>query len=153
MNRNGTLGATQFIWIANSFVLASFVLQPLMGQLANPFGRRIPLIWSTALFILGSGIAGGAHNPAMLFSSRTVQGIGAGGIHVLLDVVCYDLVPLREGVALAVILLCMRVHTGSYTAASKLNQIVVRCEVWLSTPSCSRLKAAPGTPADPIVAT
>ena len=89
-------GATQFIWIANSFVLASSVLQPPMGQLASALGRRIPLIWSTALFILGSGIAGGARNPAMLISGRTVQGIGAGGIYVLLDVVCCDLVPLRE---------------------------------------------------------
>ncbi|KAH8432048.1 uncharacterized protein LDX57_009696 [Aspergillus melleus] len=93
-------GATQFIWIANSFVLASSVLQPLMGQLANALGRRIPLVWSTALFILGSGIAGGARNPPMLISGRTVQGIGAGGIYVLLDIVCCDLVPLRERVSL-----------------------------------------------------
>ena len=158
-------GATQFIWIANSFVLASSVLQPLTGQLANIFGRRLPLVGSTALFILGSGIAGGAHNPAMLIGGRTVQGVGAGGIYVLLDIVCCDLVPLRErgkylglmfswsgvaaalgpvvggalaeanwrwifylnlpicGLALAVILCCMRVQTGSHPKAPKLNQI------------------------------
>ncbi|KAI9039704.1 MFS general substrate transporter [Aspergillus affinis] len=67
-----------------------------MGQLANVFGRRIPLIWSTALFILGSGIAGGARHPAMLIGGRTVQGVRAGGIYVLLDIVFCDLVPLRE---------------------------------------------------------
>lgn len=89
-------GATEYIWIANSFVIASAVLQPLVGQLSNILGRRIPLIGSTALFILGSGIAGGARNASMLIAGRTVQGVGGGGINVLLDIVCCDLVPLRE---------------------------------------------------------
>ncbi|KAI1778062.1 MFS general substrate transporter [Hypoxylon cercidicola] len=89
-------GASQYVWIANSFVVASAVLQPLTGPLANAIGRRIPLIASTALFALGSGIAGGANSAAMLIGGRVVQGVGAGGINVLLDIVCCDLVPLRE---------------------------------------------------------
>lgn len=89
-------GARQYVWIANSFVVASSVLQPLLGQLADLFGRRIPLIVSVALFAIGSGLAGGANNAAMLIAGRTIQGAGAGGIYVLLDIVCCDLVPLRE---------------------------------------------------------
>lgn len=89
-------GSTQYVWIANSFVVASSVLQPLVGQLANIFGRKSPLIVCVALFALGSGVAGGANNPGMLIAGRTVQGVGAGGIYVLLDIVCCDLVPLRE---------------------------------------------------------
>ncbi|KAH8886220.1 MFS general substrate transporter [Thozetella sp. PMI_491] len=89
-------GARQYLWIANSFVLCSSVPQPLYGQLANAFGRRIPFLSSVVLFILGSGIAGGASNPSMLIAGRSIQGVGAGGIYVLLDIVCCDLVPLRE---------------------------------------------------------
>ncbi|KAI1455401.1 major facilitator superfamily domain-containing protein [Annulohypoxylon moriforme] len=89
-------GASQYVWIANSFVVASAVLQPLTGQLANALGRRGPLIVLTALFALGSGVSGGARNAAMLIAGRVVQGVGAGGINVLLDIVCCDLVPLRE---------------------------------------------------------
>lgn len=89
-------GASDYIWIANSFVVASCVVQPLFDQLADLLGRRLPLIVSVALFILGSGIAGGADSPGMLIGGRTVQGVGAGGIYVLLDIVCADLVPLRE---------------------------------------------------------
>jgi MFS family permease len=89
-------GSKQYIWIANSFVLASSVPQPLFGQLANLFGRKTPIIVSTALFLIGSGIGGGAINPAMLIAGRSIQGLGAGGIYVLLDIVCCDLVPLRE---------------------------------------------------------
>lgn len=32
-----------------------------------------------AIYILGSGICGGARNPAMLIAGRAVQGIGSGG--------------------------------------------------------------------------
>jgi MFS family permease len=89
-------GAEQYVWIANSFVVASSVFQPLIGQLANIFGRRIPLIVCTMLFALGSGVAGGAKNVGMMITGRAVQGVGAGGVYVLLDIVCCDLVPLRQ---------------------------------------------------------
>ncbi|CAG9998329.1 unnamed protein product [Clonostachys byssicola] len=89
-------GATQYIWIGNSFVLASSVLQPLCGQLADILGRKIPVVASIALFMIGSGVAGGAVNTAMFIVGRSVQGVGAGGIYVLIDIVCCDLVPLRD---------------------------------------------------------
>jgi EmrB/QacA subfamily drug resistance transporter len=89
-------GAEKYVWIANSFVVASSVPQPLFGQLTNVFGRQLPFIGSTVLFAVGSGIAGGASGVGMLIAGRTIQGVGAGGIYVLLDIVCCDLVPLRE---------------------------------------------------------
>ncbi|KAI9155655.1 major Facilitator Superfamily protein [Paramyrothecium foliicola] len=89
-------GARQYVWVANSFIVASCVVQPLFGQLADAFGRRTPMIVSVALFALGSGIGGGANGVGMLIAGRTIQGVGAGGIYVLLDVVCCDLVPLRD---------------------------------------------------------
>ncbi|KAF1974668.1 MFS general substrate transporter [Bimuria novae-zelandiae CBS 107.79] len=156
----------EYVWIASSFVVASCVIQPLVGQLADILGRRIPLITATALFALGSGVAGGANGLNMMIAGRTVQGVGAGAIYVLLDIVCCDLVSLRErgkyvglmnawagvaagigpviggaladaswrwifymnipicGVALAVVLLFMRVKTGaSRTGHSKLKQV------------------------------
>jgi MFS family permease len=89
-------GGKQYIWIANSFVFATLAPQPMFGQIANLFNRRNPTIASVLLFVLGSGVAGGAHNVAMLIAGRTIQGIGAGGIYVLIDVVCCDMVSLRE---------------------------------------------------------
>ncbi|KAJ2994294.1 hypothetical protein NUW58_g1591 [Xylaria curta] len=68
-------GATQYVWIANSFVIASTVPQPMIGQLADIFGRK---------------------NAAALISGRSVQGAGAGGIYVLIDIVCCDLIALRD---------------------------------------------------------
>ncbi|KAI0449753.1 hypothetical protein F5B21DRAFT_519839 [Xylaria acuta] len=116
-------------WAAdrNFFVVTSAVLQPLTGQLADALGRRGPIIASTALFTLGSGIAGGAHNPAMLIAGRVAQGIGTGGFSVLLGIVCCELVPLRKRgkhlgllfswLALAALLFFMRVKSGGPAAS------------------------------------
>lgn len=48
------------------------------------------------MFTLGSGLAGGASNIEMLIVGRLVQGIGAGGINVLIEIIVCDLLPLRE---------------------------------------------------------
>ena len=80
-------------------------LQPLYGQLANVFGRRWPTIAGTTAFVLGSGICGGASNMTMLIAGRVIQGAGAGGIGVLIEMIICDLVPLRQrGNYLAIIL-------------------------------------------------
>lgn len=49
-----------------------------------------------ALFTLGSGICGGASSGAMLIAGRAVQGMGSGGINMIVDIIVSDLVPLRE---------------------------------------------------------
>ncbi|KUJ19473.1 MFS general substrate transporter [Mollisia scopiformis] len=80
------LSATNnYVWIANSFLVAQTVIQPLCAQLCNIFGRRMPMLISISVFALGSGIAG-----------RTVQGLGSGGIMMLVELIICDLVPLRE---------------------------------------------------------
>ena len=89
-------GGDTYIWAVNGYLLAMTSLQPLFGQLANAFGRRWPTITATAAFVLGSGIAGGATSMAMLIAGRAIQGIGAGGINVLCEILVCDLVPLRQ---------------------------------------------------------
>jgi hypothetical protein len=69
-------GGADYAWIANCFAISSTAPQPLFAQLANIFGRRNPMIVALVIFGLGSGIAGGAHNTAMLIAGRSIQGIG-----------------------------------------------------------------------------
>ncbi|KAA8649480.1 hypothetical protein EYZ11_010869 [Aspergillus tanneri] len=87
---------TLYVWTINSYLLSSTAVQPLFGQAANIFGRRSLTLLSVVLFALGSGIAGGAHNTAMMIGGRTVQGIGGGGINTMVEIVVCDLVSLRE---------------------------------------------------------
>lgn len=71
-------------------------MQPMYGQLANIFGRRWPMLVATALFVLGSGVCGGANNIETLIAGRILQGIGASGTTVLTETIICDVVPLRE---------------------------------------------------------
>ncbi|EED17387.1 efflux pump antibiotic resistance protein, putative [Talaromyces stipitatus ATCC 10500] len=89
-------GADKYIWVANAYLLSFTALQPIYGQLANVFGRRHPMLISTAFYILGSGICGGANNIEMLIAGRAIQGIGAAGLNVLIEIVVCDITPLRE---------------------------------------------------------
>jgi len=85
-----------YIWVNNVFFLTSAAIQPLFGQLANIFGRRYVTLAIVVLFTLGSGISDGANNAATLIAGRAIQGMGGGGINMIVDVIISDLVPLRE---------------------------------------------------------
>jgi len=85
-----------YAWVANAFLLTSTAAQPVYGQLADFFGRRWVIIAAVALLVFGSGIAGGANTGTMLIAGRAIQGIGGGGINMLIDLIICDLVPLRE---------------------------------------------------------
>ncbi|KAI4858858.1 major facilitator superfamily domain-containing protein [Hypoxylon rubiginosum] len=87
---------TSYIWINAAYSIAAAAIQPTFGQLANIYGRRWPMLVSLALFTVGSGISGGATGFSMLVAGRTVQGLGGGGIMVLMEVIVSDLLPLRE---------------------------------------------------------
>jgi len=72
------------------------VTQPLYGQAADIFGRFYPMLTALSFFILGSGICGGASSMAMLIAGRALQGIGAGGVGCLNEIIICDLVPLQQ---------------------------------------------------------
>ncbi|RYP17902.1 hypothetical protein DL765_004221 [Monosporascus sp. GIB2] len=98
-------GGHLYIWIVNGYLFTMTAMQPLYGQLANVFGRRWPMLISTALFVLGSGICGGANNIGTLIAGRIIQGIGASGTTVLTETIICDVVPLRErGKFLAIVM-------------------------------------------------
>ncbi|RDL33244.1 putative major facilitator superfamily protein [Venustampulla echinocandica] len=85
-----------YVWIVNVYFLTSAAVQPLYGQLADLWGRRWLTIGAVALFTLGSGICGGSSTSNMLISGRAVQGLGAAGINMLVELILVDLLPLRD---------------------------------------------------------
>lgn len=92
---NAVGGADEYVWLANCFTIAQTAFQPFFGQLCNIFGRRWPMITCMALFLIGTGIAGGAHNAATVIAGRTILGLGSGGIFMMGDLITCDLVPQR----------------------------------------------------------
>lgn len=71
------------------------------------------MICAVAIFALGCGLCGGAHNIGMMIAGRTIQGVGASGINVLSELIICDLVPLRErGNFMAIVFTTMTVGTA-----------------------------------------
>jgi MFS family permease len=84
------------VWAINAYTLAFSSVQPLFGQTADIFGRKSSIITALTLFLLGSGLCGGAINTTMLIAGRVVQGLGGGGLSILPAMVVCDVVSLRE---------------------------------------------------------
>ncbi|KAK1252093.1 hypothetical protein MKX08_003280 [Trichoderma sp. CBMAI-0020] len=85
-----------YVWFANVFLLTSTAFLPLFGQMCDLFGRRWMMIGVVSMFALGSGISGGASNAVMMIAGRAIQGIGGGGINLMIELIVSDLVPLRQ---------------------------------------------------------
>ncbi|GAP83763.1 putative major Facilitator Superfamily protein [Rosellinia necatrix] len=85
-----------YVWVNNIYFLTTAAIQPFLGQLSDLWGRRWVFIGTVALFLLGSGIIGGATSSAMLIAGRGVQGLGAGGVNMMVELIISDLMPLRE---------------------------------------------------------
>jgi MFS family permease len=91
----------------------SAAVQPLFGRLANIFGRRWLALPIVSVYILGSAICGGANNGTVLIIGRAIQGVGTGGLNMILDIILSDLVPLRDrGVYIAITLVVLTIGTS-----------------------------------------
>ncbi|KAI1450127.1 MFS general substrate transporter [Annulohypoxylon stygium] len=126
-----------YIWITNAFFICSAAIQPLIGQLCNIFGRRWNMLISVAVFILGSGLCGGAKNAATMIAGRTIQGLGSEGITLLNDIIVSDLVPLRyRGNYIGVILTIYGVGTtlGPFIGGSIIAHTTWRWIFYLNLP-------------------
>ncbi|KAL8974901.1 MAG: hypothetical protein Q9197_000870 [Variospora fuerteventurae] len=92
------------VWVIFSGLAVSALLSALEGSvistalptIAADLGSGASYVWVINLYFLTSTICGAAQNTAMLIVGRGIQGIGGGGINMLVDVIICDLVPLRE---------------------------------------------------------
>ncbi|KAJ7131555.1 major facilitator superfamily domain-containing protein [Mycena crocata] len=90
------LHGTQFVWVGSAYALSSTAFLPMSGGVAEVFGRRLVMLGALFCFALGSVLCGAAPTMNFLIAGRTVQGLGAGGLTSLTQIVLSDLVPLRD---------------------------------------------------------
>jgi MFS family permease len=81
-----TANASEYAWIGSSFTLASTTSSPIWAKLSDLFGVKWMLVSANAIFFAGSLLAALSHSPAMLIGGRTIQGLGSGGIQVLITI-------------------------------------------------------------------
>lgn len=102
---------TELAWVGASYLVASALLQPVWPTLSELTGRKPALNIGFVLFFIGSLVAALARGPSALIAGRVVQGLGAGNIILLCNVLISDLFPLRE----------RGLYIGMYAAASCLG--------------------------------
>ena len=99
-------GLSRYAWVITSYLIASTVLVPIYGKLADMYSRKKIELWSIGLFLTGSflcGLAGefgtlpllgDGMNQLIIF--RAVQGLGGAGLFAMAFIIIADLFPPSE---------------------------------------------------------
>ena len=92
------LGGDQsaFTWVVTATLLATTVSTPIWGKLADLFNRKLLLQLALVIFVVASAVAGFSQDASTLITMRVFQGIGAGGLAALSQIVMADIISPRE---------------------------------------------------------
>jgi len=89
-------GLSQLAWVVTAYLLASTASTPIWGKISDLYGRKIMLQAAIVIFLIGSLLAGASQSMGMLIVTRGIQGLGGGGLMVLVLAVIADIIPPRE---------------------------------------------------------
>ncbi|MEU9353398.1 MFS transporter [Streptomyces griseoloalbus] len=94
----GDLGGGQsaYTWVVTSSLLAMTASTPLWGKLADLVSKKALVQIGLIIYVVGSVVAGLAQNPAMLITARAIQGLGAGGLSALAQIIMAAMISPRE---------------------------------------------------------
>lgn len=96
-------GLDRYAWVATIYLLASTVLVPIYGKLADMYPKKYIELWAVSLFLIGSMLCGlaGEFGPlpilgdgmSQLIIYRAIQGLGGAGLFSLAFIIVADLFP------------------------------------------------------------
>lgn len=87
---------TAYTWVVTATLLATTISTPIWGKLADLSNRKLLLQLSLVIFVVASAIAGFSQDTSMLITMRVFQGLGAGGLTALSQIVMADIISPRE---------------------------------------------------------
>lgn len=87
---------TAFTWVVTSTLLATTVSTPIWGKLADLFDRKLLIQLALGVFVIGSALAGFSQDTSTLITFRALQGLGAGGLTALSQIIMADIISPRE---------------------------------------------------------
>ncbi|WP_353113813.1 MDR family MFS transporter [Microbacterium sp.] len=92
------LGGDQaaFTWVVTSTLLTTAIATPIWGKLSDLFNRKVLIQLALVIFVGATAAAGFSQDAGMLIAFRAVQGIGAGGLAALSQVIMADIISPRE---------------------------------------------------------
>lgn len=87
---------TAFTWVITATLLTTAISTPIWGKLADLFDRKLLIQLALVIFVLATAAAGFTQDTSMLIAFRAVQGIGAGGLAALSQIIMADIISPRE---------------------------------------------------------
>jgi EmrB/QacA subfamily drug resistance transporter len=85
-----------YTWVVTATLLATTVSTPLWGKFADLFNRKLLIQLALGTFVLGSALAGFSQNTETLIVFRVLQGLGAGGLAALSQIIMADIISPRD---------------------------------------------------------
>lgn len=85
-----------YTWVGSAYLLANAAAAPSWGKISDIWGRKPVLLTAVGVFWVGSLLAGVSVSMGMLIVGRAVQGIGGGGILILVNICISDLFSMRR---------------------------------------------------------
>lgn len=89
-------GESAYTWVVTATLLTTTASTPLWGKLSDLVSKKLLMQAAIVVFVAGSLVAGLSQSVGMLISCRAVQGIGAGGILAMTQVIMASMVSPRE---------------------------------------------------------
>ncbi|WP_230855249.1 MDR family MFS transporter [Arthrobacter terrae] len=85
-----------YTWVVTATLLATTVSTPLWGKFADLFNRKLLIQLALGVFVLGSALAGFSQDTGTLIIFRVFQGLGAGGLAALSQIIMADIISPRD---------------------------------------------------------
>ncbi|WP_394279985.1 MDR family MFS transporter [Microbacterium sp.] len=85
-----------FTWVVTATLLTTAISTPIWGKLADLVNRKVLYQIALVIFVLATAAAGFAQDPGTLIAFRAAQGLGAGGLAALSQVLMADIISPRE---------------------------------------------------------
>ncbi|MFI0791233.1 DHA2 family efflux MFS transporter permease subunit [Micromonospora rubida] len=89
-------GQSSYTWVVTSTLLATTATIPLWGKLSDLISKKALVQLSLVIYVLGSVLAGLSQSTEWLIACRVLQGIGAGGLTALAQVIMASMISPRE---------------------------------------------------------
>ncbi|MEU6282060.1 MFS transporter [Streptomyces sp. NPDC047028] len=89
-------GQSAYTWVVTAALLSMTASVPLWGKLADLLSKKALVQISLLIYVIGSVVAGLAQSPSMIIGARVIQGLGAGGLSALVQVIMAAMISPRE---------------------------------------------------------
>lgn len=120
--------ATSVDWVVTSYLLGVLAVMPIMGWLADRFGRTRPYLVALALFALGAVWCAWSPSLESLMVARTFQGMGGGALvplGTLISLEAFD--SSQRGVAMGIVGM---VISGAPAVGPPIGGLLVATSGW-----------------------